>query len=319
MKQVCAHMEYERGEHKMRRKVSLSMAMLLIAALLCSTVALADRSADQGIVDDDDINVPPVEVPSAVIPVEARVEEDGTAVAEVTSGDLLAAVNKVREEGAVRITVPIAGGESAGGAAATFPKDALQAIVDQTSAELRVESAAGQVTLPHDALASVIEAAGGDSVRVTVSAQGQSPDSGAGAAQDVPDAVIEVSITSGNAAVTELSRGLATISMPVGEAFQEGTSHNVYRTGANGGGQTLVGRCVVADGQPRVELESGSLGTFAAQPGVVAGDTAPAASNMVLSPLAARAEAGSGAFPLFASVRQWCDTAVKRLLQLLGV
>lgn len=301
----------------MKRNVSLSIVTLLMLALLCSSAALADSSISRERVRIQNLSVPLVEAPATLIEAEAQADRSGGAAVTVASSDLLAAVNTVNEEGTVRITVTAEGaGDSV---TAEYPGDALQTVVDQTSAELSLDTAAGQVTLPHAVLASVVEAAEGGNVIIAVSTQASARTlldgrADVDAAQIAAGSAIEVSIASGSTAVTELDGGLATVSVPVGGGFQEGMSYHVYRAGASGGVQTLVGRCVMADGQLRVELESGSLGAFVAVPDAV-GEAVTASPNMVLSPLAGDAETPT----LFVSVRQWCDTAVKQLLQAFGL
>lgn len=309
----------------MKRKFPLFMAMLLTLSLLCS-VAFAAPSPGRGEIDINDPDVPLVELPTTPVAVEATVDESGAATVEVSASELLAAVDTVNSEGTMRVTVTATGADSASKVTAVLPKEALKAVAERTSAELQVETAAGQVTLPNAVLASVVQAAGGDSVSVVVSAQtsaqAQTLLSGkvdVGAAQIAAGSVVEVSITSGNSTITELSGGSATVALPVGSGnFQEGMSYTVYQVDANGNVQALVGQCVLVNGQLRVVLNVSSLGTFVVLPDAVANSTAAVSHDVVVSPLASRV-AEPEAPTLFASVQQWCDNAVKQLLQLFGL
>lgn len=308
----------------MKRTISLSMAVLLISAAVCSPAARAENSANRDMITAEDVQIPLVEAPDTVV--EAAVQEgrDGTATATASSGDLLSAVDAVNNEGAVRITVTAAGTEDAAAVTAVQPREALRAVVGQTNAELCIESAVGRVTLLNAVLASVVDDAGGDDVSITLraltSAQIQALLDGrvdADAAQIAAGSGIEVSITSGGTAITDLGGGLITVSLPVGDAFQEGMRYNVYQPDANGGVRTFVGRCVMAGGRLWVEFECGGPGIFIVLPDPIGSDAAAESPHMVPSPLADRAAAGAPA-PL-ASVQQWCGRAVKQLLHLLGV
>lgn len=310
----------------MKRKLPLFMAMLLTMALLCS-VAFAAPSPGRGEIDIDDPDVPLVELPTTPVEVEAAVDESGAATVEVSASDLLAAVDAVNSEGTMRVSVTAKGADNASKVTAVLPKEALKAVAEQTSAELQVESAAGQVTLPNAVLASVVEAAGGDSVSVVVSAQtsaqAQTLLNGkvdVDAAKISAGSVVEVSITSGSTAVTELSGGSATVALPVGSGdFQEGMSYTVYQVDADGNVHALVGQCMMVNGQLRVVLNVNRLGTFVVLPDAVANSTAVVSHNVVVSPLASYAAAEPEEPTLFASVQQWCDTAVKTFLQLFGL
>lgn len=310
----------------MKRNVFLSMVMLLISAMLCSSAAFAEFSASRDMMTAEEINIPLVEVPTTMVEAEVQADENGAATVTVASGDLLNAVNTVNDEGIVRITVTAAGTEGAERVTAVQPKEALQAVVDQTNAELCIESAVGQVTLLNAVLRSVVDTAEDDDVSIAVSTRpsvhGQpllDSKVDAAAAQIASTSVAEVSITSGNTAITELNGGFVTVSLPVGDTFQEGMRYKVYQAGANGGAQTLEGWCVMVNGQLRVEFESGGPGIFIVLPDAIGGDAATESTHMVASPLASRAVAEAGAPALFASMQQWRSTALKQLLHLLGV
>lgn len=310
----------------MKRKFPLFMAMLLTLSLLCS-VAFAAPSPGRGEVEIDDPDVPLVELPTTPVEVEATVDESGAATVEVSASDLLAAVDAVNSEGTMRVTVTAKGADDASKVTAVLPKEALKAVAEQTSAGLQVDSAVGQVTLPNAVLASVVEAAGGDSVSVVVSAQTSaqaetllSGKVDVDAAQIAAGSVVEVSITSGDSTITELSGGSATVTLPVGSGdFQEGMSYTVYQVAADGTVQALVGRCMMVNGQLRVVLTVSSLGTFVVLPETAADNTVAVNYDVVVSPLASRVAAEPEAPTLFASVQQWCDTAVKTILHLFGL
>lgn len=310
----------------MKQKFPLFMATFLTMTLLYS-VALAARSPALEDANTDTASVPPVEILVTSIGVEADVDESGAATVEVSSGDLLSAMEEINSEGSVRLSVRAEGADNASKVTTVLPKEALKAVAEQTNAELQVESAAGQVTLPNAVLASVVEDASGDSVRIVVSAQTSAHAQAlldgkvaVDAAQIAAGSVAEVNSTSGSTALTELNGGSATIALPVGSGdFQEGMSYTVYQAGIDGSVNAFVGQCMMVDDQLRVVLTADRLGSFVALPEAAANSTAVESYNMVMSPLASRTAVEAEAPTLFAAVRQWCDTALKQLLQLFGL
>lgn len=310
----------------MKRKLPLFVATFLMMALLCS-VAFADRSPALEDADVDDASVPPVEILVTPIEVEAAVDENGAAIVEVSSSDLFAAMETANSEGSVRVSVRAKGADNASKVTTVLPKEALKAIAEQTNAELQVESATGQMTMPNAVLTSVVENASGDSVRIVVSTQSSAYAQAlldgkvaVDAAQIAAGSVAEVSSTSGSTAITELSGGSATIALPVGSGdFQEDMSYTIYQAGPDDSVHTFVGQCMMVDDQLRVVLTADRLGTFVVLPEAVASSTAAEGYNMVMSPLASGAAAEAEASTLSAAVRQWCDTALMQLLQLFGL
>lgn len=309
----------------MKRKFPLFMAMLLTMALLCS-VAFAAPSPGREEIEIEDPDVPLVELPTTSVEAEAAVDDTGAATVEVSADTLLAAVETVSAEGTMRISVTATGADNASTVTAVLPTEALRAVAEQTSAELQVETAAGQVTLPNAVLAQVVEAAGGADVRIVVSVQ----DAGQGkalldgkvdvdAARIEAAAVAKVSIISGDTVVSSWDGDSITLALPVSGDFQEGESYTVYQVDADGNVQALVGQCVLVNGQLRVVLSVNSLGTFVVLPEAVVSNTVAVVPSMAASPLASRAAAEPEAPTLFAAVQQWCDTAVRQFLQLFGL
>lgn len=310
----------------MKRKFPLFTAMILTMALLCGSAAFAAPSPGRDNIEIADPDVPLVELPVTPVEVRATVDENGAATVEVPAKDLLAAVDTVNSEGAMRIAVAVTDAGDASRVTTVLPKEALQAVAEQTTAELQVDTAAGQVTLTNAVLTSVVEAAGGEDVSVVVSAQTPAQ------AQPLLDgkvdvdtarleagAIVEVSITSGDMVISAWEGDSATLALPVGSGdFQEGLSYAVYQVDADGSVHALVGQCVMVNGQLRVVLGVNSLGTFVVLPGAVADSNAAVDCTVVTSPLASRA-AQPEEPTLFASVQQWCDVAVMQLLRLFGL
>lgn len=313
----------------MKRKFPLLMAMLLLVSLMCAPMAYAvEAPSPGGEIEIDDPDTPLVDLPTTPVEVEATVGQDGGATVEVKTDDLLAAIETVNTEGTMRITVTATGTENTSKVTAVLPTEALKAVAQQTSAELQIESGAGQVTLPNAVVALVVEAAGGEDVSIVVAAQDTAQ------AQALLDgkvdvsaslieagAVVEVSITSGDTAVTSWEGGSAIVALPVSGngSFQAGESYTVYQVDADGNVHSFVGRCVMVNGQLRVVLSVNSLGTFVVLPETAENVAMAADPTMVESPLASRAAAPEAAPGLFASVQNWCDAAVKGLLQLFGL
>lgn len=308
----------------MKKKFPRFLAMSLIAALLCSSVVFAAPSPGREDIEIDDPDVPLVEIPTTTVETEAAVSEDGTATVTVTADELLAAAAAVNEEGSVRITVTAAGAEDAAKVTAVLPKEALRAVAGQTDADLHVDTAAGQVTLPNAALASIAEAAGGSDVSVAV--ETQSAERGAVLLEgkvDVDPAlveagtVVEVSVTSGDAVISSWEGGAATLDLPVSsEQFQAGMQYTTHRVTPTGEVQTLVGVCMEVNGKLCIRLIVDGLGTFVVLPEAAAdAAVAAAGTGMVMSPLASRTAEHQAADPM-AAVQQWCDTAVRQMFAL---
>lgn len=305
----------------MKRKLSLFLAMLLTISLLCST-AFEDRSPSHEDVDPGDVNLPPVDILTTYIEDRVSIDGNGSATVRVASRDLMASVKAVKERGFVRVSVDVKDADDASSMTIVLPKEGLKAVAEQTNADLKVESAVGQVTLSNATLTSVVEAADGDDVSIVVGTQDSSRAQtlldgrvSVDAGQIAASSVAEVSATSGGTAITKLSGCSATVALPVDSGnFQEGKSYIAYQADADGSVHTLVGQCKRADGRLQVSLPVKRLGTFMVTSKAVANSTV--SCDEFMSPLARSAAAEAESPSLFAAVQKWCDAAVTWFLRM---
>lgn len=235
-------------------------------------------------------DVPEVPLPSADILPEASVS-GRTVSAAVSESQFLEALEEVAGGEAVRVTVRVRSAGETDDVEAALPKEALRAMAEQSEAELHVETPAGRVTLPNQAVAASA-AAGGEDVRLHLTALPAEDGAGLLEGMDVEEArirggsVTAVRITSGGENVSQWDGGPVTLYLPAGDGgFEVGCGYTVYQISETGDIDSYTGQCILLDGEVRIALTAGGPGIFVVLPGAVAenlGGTDPA---IVVSPL----------------------------------
>ena len=156
----------------------------------------------------------------------------------------------------------------------TFPKGAVDAILEETKASVSIQSDLGRVLLSRDVLTSISETTEGGAVTVTVAA-GKAENAGGllKGQKDVTEealkdcSVTEVTIRSGKEKVTAFGGKSITLYLPVeNKAFEVGKSYVVYQISDDGSVEQLVGKCVKTGGKRFLELTTTHLSTFVALP-----------------------------------------------------
>ena len=296
----------------MKRKLPLLLAAFMLLPLVyppvtCAAAGLpsAERSDEEIEINEED--VPLIEFPTADIAAEVTVDETGSAAAALSAEQLLGAVASVLSGDAVRITVTAAsGGENVSAVSAAVPKTALQAVAEQTDAEVEVVTDIGRMTLTNAAIASIVEKAGGEDVTFSMS---QRPaelgmellSEVLGAGEDISEAriqsgsVTEIDILSGGERITSWDGGAAALHLPVGSGlFEQNKGYRVIQISADKSRTEHVGRCVMGDKGLHVEISITHLSTFVVLADAVEEDMGAEPVLMAMSPLAARIDGGGG-------------------------
>lgn len=290
----------------MKRKTPLLLVAVLLLSMVWTPVNQAsaaylpsqERGEDNSITIDD-ADVPLLELPTAEITSEAVVDGNGTAVVTVTAEQMLAAVETVANGEAVRITVAPTGTEGADSVSATMPKEALQAVVEQTDAELAIVTDAGQMTLPNAAIASIVEKAEGEDVTFNMARQvveygKELLEEILGTSMDISEerilggSVTEVNILSGGRNITNWGGGAASLTLPTGKGlFEEGKGYTVLQISADKSRTEHVGRCVMGAKGLHVEISITHLSTFVVLAEAVEENVGIGSTPLVASPLTA--------------------------------
>lgn len=287
----------------MKQKFPKLVALFLILAMLMATVAYAAPSPERDDDDDDDPtvvtpvtppeveigeeDVPLVDVPSVEVSAPVSVK-DGQATVKVDTKQIANAIKAVANGEATRIKVASKAAPNATSLIVALTKEALKSIVDG-AAEIQVTGSVGQMTLPNAILSSVMAAAGGKDVNVSMKAlpveQGVDLVGGDVEAERVlGGSVTEIDITAGKESV-QWDGDTATVYLPTGSAkFEEGQTYSVVQIEKSGSRNTLSGECAKVDGQLRVITSVKSLGTFVVLAGSE-GASAGADPTAVRSPL----------------------------------
>lgn len=295
----------------MKRKLPLLLAAFMLLPLVyppvtCAAAGLpsAERSDEEIEINEED--VPLIEFPTADIAAEVTVDETGSAAAALSAEQLLGAVASVLSGDAVRITVTAAsGGENVSAVSAAVPKTALQAVAEQTDAEVEVVTDIGRMTLTNAAIASIVEKAGGEDVTFSMSQQPaelgmELLSEVLGAGEDISariqsGSVTEIDILSGGERITSWDGGAAALHLPVGSGlFEQNKGYRVIQISADKSRTEHVGRCVMGDKGLHVEISITHLSTFVVLADAVEEDMGAEPVLMAMSPLAARIDGGGG-------------------------
>lgn len=146
----------------MRKRAILTLAAALLL-LLTAPAAYAGsneplsperKNHEDGILSDA-ISLP--ELPTAEIRMTALANSSGGGILQVTTDQVMQAVETVTSGDAVSITITADSNEEISSISTVLPKEALAAVVDQTDAEMTVASDLGQITLSNDEIGTIIK------------------------------------------------------------------------------------------------------------------------------------------------------------------
>lgn len=290
----------------MKRKLLLAFAALLLLAAYSPSAYAAgglpsrERGDGETVIDED--AVPLIEFPTAEITAAAAADENGSAAVALEADQILEAVESVVRGDAVRITVTVTA--EAEKVSAALPREALKAVAERTGAELEIVSGVGSLTLPNQAVASIVEKAGGEDVTFQMARQGaefgkELLEKVQGAGADVAEdrirngSVTEISILSGGRHITSWDGSAAALRLTAGSGgFEPDKGYQVIQVSGDMSRTEHTGRCVMGGGGLCVEISITHLSVFLtladAVEEVVDGGSIP----MVVSPLAARTDGG---------------------------
>ena len=214
------------------------------------------------------------DVPTVDVKPEANVDKDGNAKVELTEKEIETMIENAVEGEAEIIAISPEMDSEATSLEVTFPKGAVDAILEETKASVSIQSDLGRVLLSRDVLTSISKTTEGGAVTVTVAA-GKAENAGGllKGQKDVTEealkdcSVTEVTIRSGKEKVTAFGGKSITLYLPVeNKAFEVGKSYVVYQISDDGSVEQLVGKCVKTGGKRFLELTTTHLSTFVALP-----------------------------------------------------
>ena len=214
------------------------------------------------------------DVPTVDVKPGANVDKDGNAKVELTEKEIETMIKNAVEGEAEIIAISPEMDSEATSLEVTFPKGAVDAILEETKASVSIQSDLGRVLLSRDVLTSISETTEGGAVTVTVAA-GKAENAGGllKGQKDVTEealkdcSVTEVTIRSGKEKVTAFGGKSITLYLPVeNKAFEVGKSYVVYQISDDGSVEQLVGKCVKTGGKRFLELTTTHLSTFVALP-----------------------------------------------------
>lgn len=198
----------------------------------------------------------------ATVAPEVTVKGD-TAVATVTDKQITSAVDAVKDSGEKAIVIAPTGTDKTEEVSVELPKSAAQSIAEDTDAALSIKTDKGVVFIPNDTLHAINEQASGSNIQIVVAER---------SASDVTDktinaegaAIVEVTVKSGDKAITSFGGKNLTISIPAGSKHIEGQSYKVIAISSDGKTEVLTGKCVKTDGKLAIQVTTTHLTTFIA-------------------------------------------------------
>ena len=214
------------------------------------------------------------DVPTVDVKPGANVDKDGNAKVELTEKEIETMIKNAVEGEAEIIAISPEMDSEATSLEVTFPKGAVDAILEETKASVSIQSDLGRVLLSRDVLTSISKTTEGGAVTVTVAA-GKAENAGGllKGQKDVTEealkdcSVTEVTIRSGKEKVTAFGGKSITLYLPVeNKAFEVGKSYVVYQISDDGSVEQLVGKCVKTGGKRFLEVATTHLSTFVALP-----------------------------------------------------
>ena len=184
-----------------------------------------------------------------------------TATVAVSEESMANAIAAIQKSGEKMITVVPTDTGSAANISITIPKTAAKSVVDGTKAAVKIETGSGAVTIPNEALASIVKQASGDDVKISVEKK---------TAADISDKTIDtqnaviaaITVASNGKAITTFDGERLTVSIPVDSSYTAGQSYKVIILSADGTKDTAAGTCVLKDGKLAVEVGTTHLSTF---------------------------------------------------------
>lgn len=201
---------------------------------------------------------------SAALRPEVKPDKNGSVQVAVDAAQMKNAIAQAKTEGSTAIVIaPQITGEAVK-VTVEVPTQSLKDMVKSTDAALEVETDAGSVSIPNDALEAIAQQAGGSTVTITVEAKkpGDVKDQ-VRASQLEGAAVAAVTITSGKKELTTFDGKALTVTIPVtGAAFAAGETYNVIVLSADGAREIVSGTCVKQNGKLSVQVTTAHLSTF---------------------------------------------------------
>jgi len=196
---------------------------------------------------------------SASVIKQAATVSGKTATVAIREESIASAIEAVKNSrGSITISPTDTG--SATDIRVSIPKAAAKTAADG-SVSLAIETGSGNVIIPHNTLSQLVSAASGSDLQISV--QKKTASDVTDKSIDATNAIVtEVTITSGNTAITTFGGKSLTIHIPVDSTYSEGASYNVIIISADGTTETAIGKCVRNDGSLFAEVDTTHLSTF---------------------------------------------------------
>lgn len=184
-----------------------------------------------------------------------------TATVAISESSITSAIAAIQKSGEKTITVVPTDTGSAANISITISKTAAKSVVDGTKAGIKVETGSGTVTIPNEALVSIVKQASGNDVKISVEKK---------TAADIPDETIDaqnaviatITVASNGKAITTFGGERLTVGIPVDSGYTAGQSYKVIILSADGTKDPAAGTCVSKDGKLVVEVGTTHLSTF---------------------------------------------------------
>ena len=201
---------------------------------------------------------------SAVLRPEVKPDKNGSVQVAVDAAQMKNAIAQAKTEGSAAIVIAPQITGDAVKVTVEVPTQSLKDMVKSTDAALEVETDAGSVSIPNDALEAIAQQAGGSSVTITVEAKKPADVRDQVRASQLEGAeVVDVTITSGKKELTTFGGKSLTVTIPVAAAaFAAGETYNVIVLSADGAREIVSGTCVKQNGKLSVQVKTAHLSTF---------------------------------------------------------
>ena len=255
---VCVDCGAERTE-----TAAVSMPMLANAVLTSANSTNVQTYTLERVTKDHRVYVT-FEKLSPVIEQEVQ-QSGGTQTAVITADAITEAVKAVTETSASSIVIrPTQVSESISAVNVQLPAGAVGTIVG-AGANVELETAKGNVTLPSNALSS-IQSQGGSTAPLVICVEEKSSSE---IASQIPNGTeltgsvaVEVTVMAGNSEVTTFGGAQLTVMIPVDGKFTAGQQYEVLVISSNGAIECLTGKCGTSGSQRYVTVKVNHLSTF---------------------------------------------------------
>ena len=255
---VCVDCGAERTE-----TAAVSMPMLANAVLTSANSTNVQTYTLEKVTKDHRVYVT-FEKLSPVIEQEVQ-QSGGTQTAVITADAITEAVKAVTETSASSIVIrPTQVSESISAVNVQLPAGAVGTIVG-AGANVELETAKGNVTLPSNALSS-IQSQGGSTAPLVICVEEKSSSE---IASQIPNGTeltgsvaVEVTVMAGNSEVTTFGGAQLTVMIPVDGKFTAGQQYEVLVISSNGAIEYLTGKCGTSGSQRYVTVKVNHLSTF---------------------------------------------------------